>query len=101
LPFDLDTGITRPGTVPRVEERAAVTEVTAGLPGRARGGASASGAARRADDGPPARQALQITAATPDPALLDLPWSVPLEQWPLSRLATLPRGISRHVVRFV
>jgi hypothetical protein len=45
--------------------------------------------------------ALQITAATPDPALLDLPWSIPLEEWPDERLAALPRGISRHVVRFV
>ena len=44
--------------------------------------------------------ALQITAAAPDPALLDLPWSVPLGDWPDHTLATLPRGISRHVVRF-
>lgn len=44
---------------------------------------------------------LQITAADPDPALLDLPWAVPLEEWPASRLAALPRGISRHIVRFV
>ncbi len=44
---------------------------------------------------------LQITSARPDPALLDLPWSVPLEQWPPDTLAALPRGISRHVVRFV
>jgi hypothetical protein len=44
---------------------------------------------------------LNITAATPDPALLDLPWDLPLEQWPAERLAALPRGISRHVVRFV
>jgi hypothetical protein len=44
---------------------------------------------------------LQITTGRPDPALLDLPWSVPLEQWPESTLAALPRGISRHVVRFV
>ena len=44
--------------------------------------------------------ALQITAAAPDPALLDLPWSVPLEDWPEHTLAALPRGISRHVVRF-
>jgi hypothetical protein len=44
---------------------------------------------------------LQITASPPDPALLDLPWQVPLESWPADRLATLPRGISRHVVRFV
>ena len=45
--------------------------------------------------------ALEVTAARPDPALLDLPWSVPLEQWPAVNLAALPRGISRHVVRFV
>jgi hypothetical protein len=44
---------------------------------------------------------LEITAASPDPALLDLPWHVPLEEWPQERLAALPRGISRHVVRFV
>ena len=48
-----------------------------------------------------AQQNLQITAASPDPALLDLPWDVPLEQWPSSVLAALPRGISRHIVRFV
>ena len=44
---------------------------------------------------------LQITAASPDPALLDLPWHVPLEDWPADTIAALPRGISRHVVRFV
>lgn len=44
---------------------------------------------------------LDITAATPDPELLDLPWELPLEEWPSDRLAALPRGISRHVVRFV
>ena len=44
---------------------------------------------------------LEISAARPDPALLDLPWGVPLEDWPQDRLAALPRGISRHVVRFV
>ncbi len=47
------------------------------------------------------RVALQLTTARPDPALLDLPWSVPLEQWPAENLAALPRGISRHIVRFV
>lgn len=44
---------------------------------------------------------LEITSARPDPALLDLPWSVPLEKWPADTLAALPRGLSRHVVRFV
>jgi Domain of unknown function (DUF4032)/Lipopolysaccharide kinase (Kdo/WaaP) family len=45
--------------------------------------------------------ALEITAVRPDPALLDLPWSSPLEEWPEDLLAALPRGISRHIVRFV
>ncbi len=44
---------------------------------------------------------LQVTAAPDDPDLLFLPWDVPLEDWPADRLVTLPRGISRHVVRFV
>jgi len=44
---------------------------------------------------------LEITAATIDPALLDLPWEVPLEDWPSDILAALPRGLSRHIVRFV
>ncbi|MGP9537460.1 DUF4032 domain-containing protein [Brachybacterium sp. AOP43-C2-M15] len=44
---------------------------------------------------------LEITASRADPALLDLPWEKPLEQWPEEILAALPRGISRHVVRFV
>lgn len=43
---------------------------------------------------------LDISAARPDPALLDLPWSVPLADWPEELIAALPRGISRHVVRF-
>lgn len=46
-------------------------------------------------------EALEIMAATVDPALLDLPWEVALEEWPDSLLAALPRGISRHIVRFV
>ncbi len=45
--------------------------------------------------------ALQITTSRPDPALLDLPWNTPLADWPGEILAALPRGISRHVVRFV
>ena len=44
--------------------------------------------------------ALDITAVTPDAGLLDLPWHLPLEDWPDEQLAALPRGISRHVVRF-
>ncbi|MET7514820.1 DUF4032 domain-containing protein [Streptomyces sp. NPDC005480] len=45
---------------------------------------------------------LQISATNPEhPALLlELPWHVPLEQWPDEYLVPLPRGISRHVVRY-
>ena len=46
-------------------------------------------------------QSIQITAATIDPALLDLPWELPLQEWPAEVLAALPRGLSRHIVRFV
>lgn len=35
-----------------------------------------------------------------DPALLDLPWQLPLESWPSDAIAALPKGISRHLVRF-
>ncbi len=45
--------------------------------------------------------ALQVTAAPDDPDLMFLPWDTPLEAWPADRLVSLPRGISRHVVRFV
>jgi len=48
----------------------------------------------------PRPQRLQITTAAPDPALLDLPWHIALEDWPAANLAALPRGISRHIVRF-
>jgi hypothetical protein len=45
-----------------------------------------------------------VTASIPIPvssALLDLPWRIPLEEWPAEIQAALPRGISRHIVRFV
>ena len=45
--------------------------------------------------------ALSVTSAVPDPALLDLPWNLPLELWPDEVIAALPKGISRHLVRFV
>lgn len=38
----------------------------------------------------------------PDPVdLLGLPWSTPLDEWSPEFLVSLPRGISRHVVRFI
>ena len=45
--------------------------------------------------------ALHVTAAPTEPDLLFLPWHVPLEEWPADTIVSLPRGISRHVVRFV
>ena len=45
--------------------------------------------------------ALHIVANRPDPALLTLPWSAPLEQWSDDHVIPLPRGLSRHIVRMV
>ena len=43
-----------------------------------------------------------MTALDPEPELVRLPWSLPLEQWDGDpRVVDLPRGISRHVVRIV
>ncbi len=44
---------------------------------------------------------LQVTGSPDEPDLLFLPWAIPLEEWPAEQLVALPRGISRHVVRFV
>lgn len=44
---------------------------------------------------------LSITSAVVDPGLLDLPWHLPLDTWPDDAIASLPKGISRHLVRFV
>ncbi|MFP5282836.1 MAG: DUF4032 domain-containing protein [Actinomycetes bacterium] len=33
--------------------------------------------------------------------MITLPFDIPLEEWPEDNLVALPRGISRHVVRFV
>ena len=45
--------------------------------------------------------ALRIVASRPDPAIITLPWPVPLEEWGEPFLVPLPRGLSRHVVRMV
>jgi hypothetical protein len=46
------------------------------------------------------RGSLNITSAITDPALLDLPWDVPLGEWEDQYIAALPKGLSRHLVRF-
>ena len=43
---------------------------------------------------------LDITTAAVEPELLDLPWQLPLEHWPTEKIAALPKGLSRHTVRF-
>jgi tRNA A-37 threonylcarbamoyl transferase component Bud32 len=43
----------------------------------------------------------RFLAAQPDTRLITLPWATPLADWPEEHLVALPRGISRHVVRFV
>ncbi|GAA1834218.1 DUF4032 domain-containing protein [Microlunatus capsulatus] len=43
----------------------------------------------------------RFLSAKPDARLITLPWETPLAEWPEESLVALPRGISRHVVRFV
>ncbi|MDO5499948.1 MAG: DUF4032 domain-containing protein, partial [Propionibacteriaceae bacterium] len=43
----------------------------------------------------------RFLSARPDARLIPLPWDMPLAEWPLDYLVALPRGISRHVVRFI
>lgn len=43
----------------------------------------------------------RFLAAQPDARLIPLPWHLPLADWPMDVLVALPRGISRHVVRFI
>ena len=43
----------------------------------------------------------RFLAARPNTELITLPWDIPLAEWPEENLVALPRGISRHVVRFV
>jgi tRNA A-37 threonylcarbamoyl transferase component Bud32 len=44
---------------------------------------------------------LRIVATKPNPQMVSLPWHLPLEDWPEEVLVSLPRGLSRHVVRIV
>ena len=43
----------------------------------------------------------RFVSAKPDSRLIPLPWATPLADWPDNLLVALPRGISRHVVRFI
>ena len=42
-----------------------------------------------------------LTGNSTEPELAFLPWDLSLEQWSEDLVVALPRGISRHVVRFV
>ncbi len=44
--------------------------------------------------------ALHLIGSPDEPELMFLPWDQPLEHWSEHYLVHLPRGISRHVVRF-
>ena len=44
---------------------------------------------------------LSITASEMAPELFELPWDTSLEAWPEETIAALPKGISRHIVRFI
>ncbi|MFV0451583.1 MAG: DUF4032 domain-containing protein [Propioniciclava sp.] len=43
----------------------------------------------------------RFLSAQPDARLIALPWHRQLADWPTEHLVALPRGISRHVVRFI
>jgi len=43
----------------------------------------------------------RFLATSTDAALISLPWDIPLAHWPTEQLVALPRGLSRHVVRFI
>lgn len=43
----------------------------------------------------------RFLSSRPDSRLIPLPWELPLVEWPEENLVALPRGISRHVVRFI
>ncbi|MFT3797008.1 DUF4032 domain-containing protein [Microbacterium sp.] len=43
---------------------------------------------------------LTITATGVDAGLLALPWSTPLDEWSKDTIVSLPKGLSRHLVRF-
>jgi Domain of unknown function (DUF4032)/Lipopolysaccharide kinase (Kdo/WaaP) family len=44
---------------------------------------------------------IQLVPRAAQADFLDLPWHEPLEDWRSTRLVEVPRGIGRHVVRFV
>ena len=43
----------------------------------------------------------RLVARDDQRAFLELPWQLPLEEWPAELLVNVRRGIGRHVVRFV
>ncbi len=44
---------------------------------------------------------MRMTGVATEPELAFLPWDLALEEWPDDVVVALPRGISRHIVRFV
>ncbi len=55
-------------------------------------------------EGLPSQHVVALTLKTskePEPNFLQLPWALPLEEWPDELAVRLPRGRHRHVVRFI
>jgi hypothetical protein len=48
-----------------------------------------------------ANSRFRLRARADQRAFLELPWGLPLEEWPQALLVEAKRGIGRHVVRFV
>ena len=46
-------------------------------------------------------EAYTLTVRPGHPDFLDLPWEKPIAEWECARFVALPRGLSRHEVRFV
>ena len=45
--------------------------------------------------------AFKLKTGLPETELLQLPWYLPLDQWPDESIVSLPAGSHRHVVRFI
>lgn len=45
--------------------------------------------------------AFKLKTGLPETELLQLPWHLPLDQWPDESIVSLPAGSHRHVVRFI
>ena len=47
------------------------------------------------------RHVPRFLSTIPDSRLLPFPWEIPLDNWPDDLVVNLPKGLSRHIVRFI